>query len=538
MLTLTFGKISKRPNSTKNAMSNTMDVYATLKENVSVEAPIFKINFDPRAYNYVAWAGDNFTRYYYIKEHVCLANNLWEVHCELDRKATYRSLYMYGVSGHCVYSTDDSYWDQYFDDMRFTPENLDTWTHASELFPDMTYLYEVDNIFGHDIDGPNLWDITWTQNDDTHEYYLSSIGEGCYVVQVRNTMSGTAKGMYTFLMNKNIFQQFSHFELLDFSKYIVSAIWLPLNMASLVSLIPASGKDPTDIIPCGPEPYTYSGAGAGGELYAIANPCVLSFSGSLDFPKDNVSHPLFMENNRWNTMQLNTPGGTTQLNLDLCYPCSGRKLNFSTFLDVVSGTTDTKFTYDIKGTAFDNVAGTTAYASSYTIGFDVLGLVTAQKSPLAPLIDIGGSVAPIAATAMGGPVVGMTVGTLATGIKQATQVSPNGKEFNIGAAIANLFNNSQPGAVTLRMKPWRCRELSEGDWPYQAYLNYCDIHGYPVNKYLDWHDITTNLGKYWVFDEVYVDPNGLTSNPIYTEGLTPDILNAIIADFKSGIWLE
>ena len=125
MLTLTFGKISKRPNSTKNAMSNTMEVYATLKENVSVEAPIFKINFDPRTYNYVAWAGDSFTRYYYIKERVCLANNLWEVSCELDRKATYRSLYMYGVSGHCVYSTDDYYWDQYFDDMRFTPDYLD-----------------------------------------------------------------------------------------------------------------------------------------------------------------------------------------------------------------------------------------------------------------------------------------------------------------------------------------------------------------------------------------------------------------------------
>ena len=538
MLTLTFGKISKRPSSTKNAMSNTMNVYATLKENVSVEAPIFKINFDPRVYNYVAWASDNFTRYYYIKEHVCLANNLWEVSCELDRKATYRSLYMYGVSGHCVYSTDAFYWDQYFDDMRFTPENLDTWTHAGELFPDMTYLYEVDNIFGHDIDGPNLWDITWTQNSDTHEYYLSSIGKGCYVVQVRNNHSGTPKGMYTFLMNKNIFEQFVHFDLLDYSKYIMSAVWLPLKMSELLSAIPASGKDATDVIPCGPEIYTYSGAGAGGELYTIANPCVLSFSGSLYFPKDNVAHPLFMENNRWNTMQLNTPGGTTQLNLDLCYPCSGRRLNFSTFLDVVSGTTDTKFTYDIKGTAFDNVAGTTAYASSYTIGFDVMGLVTSQKSPLSPLVDIGGSIAPSAASVISGPVAGAVVGTLTAGIKQATQVSPNGKEFNIGAAIANLFNNAQPGAVTLRMKPWRCRELSEGNWPYNAYLNYCNIHGYPVNKYLDWHDITTNLGKYWVFDEVYVDPNGLTSNPIYTEGLTPDISNAIIADFKSGIWLE
>lgn len=543
MLTLTFGKISKRPNSTKNAMSNTMDVYATLKENVSVEAPIFKINFDPRAYNYVAWAGDNFTRYYYITRHTTILNNMWEVECKLDIPATYRSLYMYGVSGHCVYSTDDSYWDQYFDDMRFTPDYLDPWTHASELFADMSYLYSVDNIFGHSIAGPNMWDITWSQGT-SNEYYANTYGDGCYVIQTI-CKAANSGGMYTYLMPKAGFQDFMNAlsgisgYLIDYLKYIVNAIWMPVKSTEILQALGSGHYTVASQIGIGPDVLTLGVT----SVMVIPNQSVLSFSGVLDFPVDNVAHPLWMENDRWNTMQLATPGGITDLNLDLCFPCSGRKLCFSTFFDVPTGTCDTKFTYDMKGTSFDNIAGITAYESSINIGTDAMGLITKQGSPLDPLIDVGGSVAPTIGgaigTAIAGP-AGAIAGSQIGGF--VNKINPNLntgiKQFNIGGQVSQLFNNSQPGGITLRMKPWRCRELSEGDWPYNAYLNYCNIHGYPVNKYLDWHDITTNSNKYWVFDEVYVDPNGLTSNPIYTEGLTDDIVNRIIADYKSGIWLE
>ena len=542
MLTLTFGKISKRPNSTKNAMSNTMDVYAALKENVSVEAPIFKINFDPRVYNYVAWAGDNFTRYYYITRHTAIANNMWEVECKLDIPATYRSLYMYGVSGHCVYSTDDSYWDQYFDDMRFTPNYLDPWTFKDQLDPNLGYLYSVGNIFGHDIDGPKMWDITWTQpQQPTYnlEYYVSTYGNGCYYIQTVSTTGGVS----SYIMSKGSFQLmlqgFSGISglLVDYVKYITNAYWMPIKLHSLKTAIGSDNYDETNELNIGPDTLHYS---AHDIFTKIPNQCILSFADELSFPVDSVDHPLFMDNSRWNTMQLATPGGITDLNLDLCYPCEGRTLKVSTFFDLASGICDSKFTYDIQGSGFDNITGITAYESSINVGTDALGLLTKNSSPVDPLMNIGGSLLPVGVgAAIGGPVgaaVGSATGTVIN--KANPNLNTNIKEFNMGSNVSTIFNNSQPGGITLRLKPWRCRELSEGDWPENAYINYCNIHGYPVNKYLDWHDITTNLNKYWVFDEVYVDPNGLTSNPIYTEGLTDDIVNRIIADYKSGIWLE
>lgn len=545
--------MSKRSNSTKQAFTGT-DISACLKDIVNVESPVFKINFDPREYNYVSWAGDNFTRYYYIKGRTSIHNGLWEIQCELDKRATYKWIYQYCVAGKALYCSDYDTRDIYADDPRFSPECLDNWTHH-DMFPDLSYLYRCGNIFGHGTfegEPSDIWDITWEKRalvsgEQYSAYYMTGLGPGMYLVQARNTLPGTPSSVYTYIMDEDIFYK-TKSSVVDYKNYILIANWLPLKSSEVLGLIDSSSKEETDKIYIGPDEITVTKV-AGSVLWRIAENIVLDFHDSIDLPLLDYPHPLFLESSRWNTMQLNTPGGSTELNVDLMYPYGGRKLNFQTYLDLTTGNTSTKYTYDIVGTEFNNIAGSTAYASSYCIGFDMLGIISKQSSPLSPLIDIGGALAPAAAMMIGGAAAApaaMIAGSTMNGIKAAMAPSPNGKAFNIGSALCEFLNNSQPGGITLRLKHFGCRELyAENAFmydehvtdPLEAYDAYCAKRGYPVNFVVDWHNLSdTNV--FWVLDDIYIDPNGLTANPIYSEGLTDDILDFITADYQKGIWIE
>lgn len=549
MITLTIGRSKKKPNSISDVFYDTTTIQASLKDEVSVESPVFQINFDPRTYNYCSWASNTFTRYYYIKGRKSIHNNLWEISCELDIRATYLNIYRYGIKGRCLYTTNQNYWDEYCDDMRFKPDCLDQWDHAGDTNPNLSYLFNTNNIFGVDTTPgrhkPILWDMTWTRSDSTHAWAVDTVGEGCYVVQCRNTLPATPKGVMTYVMKKSVWESFSRFSIVDFSKYITIANWLPVNFDELINLIPNDQKAQTTVIDIGPDEYEYSGTTS---LYQIANVTLLKFNGSIEFPVRDVDHPRWMNSARWNTIQLNAPGGTTELNIDLCYPCANRSLNFQTILDVASGMTTTKYTYDIKGTGFNNAEGTTAYESSYQIGFDALGLVSKQWSPINSLIDAGGSLAPIAGGLIGGPagtLVGGAAAATFASAKMTTGLNTSGKAFNVGASAAELFNNTQPGCILLRLKPFACRELEEpnpifatdANDPWRLYVAYCKIYGFPCNRFVNWHDFITS-GFYWVLDDVEIKPNGYTGNEIYTEGLTPEILDFIKQDLKKGVWYE
>lgn len=76
---------SKRYNSTKKpAGGNTVD--CVLKDNTSVFNPVFIFNFDAYSYNYLKWGN----RYYYISDITYIANNLYEISCNIDIMATWR----------------------------------------------------------------------------------------------------------------------------------------------------------------------------------------------------------------------------------------------------------------------------------------------------------------------------------------------------------------------------------------------------------------------------------------------------------------
>ena len=89
MLTVNFGTLSKRFNSTKSGGSLTAYSCA-LKENVSIIDPVFVLNTtSPFGWNYAYCP--TFRRYYFIRDIVQIRNNLFEIHCHVDVLATYKS---------------------------------------------------------------------------------------------------------------------------------------------------------------------------------------------------------------------------------------------------------------------------------------------------------------------------------------------------------------------------------------------------------------------------------------------------------------
>ena len=93
MIEITFGHISKKPNSTKYSMDSTFTTSVALKERTDLKAPVFIVSFDPIGYNYCSWIIQerDINRYYWIDRVIFVHNNLWEVHCSLDLLATYRN---------------------------------------------------------------------------------------------------------------------------------------------------------------------------------------------------------------------------------------------------------------------------------------------------------------------------------------------------------------------------------------------------------------------------------------------------------------
>ena len=78
---------SKRINSTKRPTGAGTSVTMALKNNCSIENPIFEVKTIPTTCNYIKW-GNN---YYYVTEIEHLTNDNIRIHCDIDVLATFKS---------------------------------------------------------------------------------------------------------------------------------------------------------------------------------------------------------------------------------------------------------------------------------------------------------------------------------------------------------------------------------------------------------------------------------------------------------------
>ena len=87
MATATFYTLNKRKNSTLQPTGGT-SLNVNLKSGTSFISPAFLLNLGSAPnYNYVSYEG----RYYFITDIVSVRNDLWEIQCEVDVLATYKS---------------------------------------------------------------------------------------------------------------------------------------------------------------------------------------------------------------------------------------------------------------------------------------------------------------------------------------------------------------------------------------------------------------------------------------------------------------
>ena len=594
MITLTFGKTKKHPVDTSRAMYDTMAVNATLKDSVDVKAPIFKVNFDPSNYNYVVWAReDGPTRYYWIDNSVYIHNNIFEVHCSLDIMATYRDIIQRGLTGKLLYTTQDDYWDKYYDDLRFSPSSLDVYDYLPLGDKSNNWLHEHANVFG---DADNMWDATYDVDGK-----ITGYGTGCYLTQIQNNA-----GISTYIFNKAGFDAFIEdmlsmwntqwtgpFSTVDPRSFVKLCVWMPIKAKVLAGHISSTVAQPTWYL--GQKTIGSPDSSKGEYSWEIPYTTILSFNGEIVVPQNPNQHPIWMENNRWNTLTLNTPSGNTDLNLDMMYPISNNhnRIQFNTIFDVVQGRINTKYTFDVKG-SWSNISGTPIYESDFTIGWDIMNLVTSVFNMSQGMVNVAMTGAGLAVAAVTG---GMALGaglakdkasdkvymedsiksvesgkadlsptSLMLARNNAAAAVPDSKPALAGVVTgamavsklfpkinntinnitnvgdrASFFNTHQLGVVSLRMKPFRCKELaaeasevSEYPTPYNKYIRYCEQFGYPANVYIRNLYLDGHFGDLYVFEDAHLNLSSITSTEL--NGITDEEMSAIESIAKSGFY--
>ena len=578
--TLTFGKTKKHPCDTSRLMTDTRVEDVVLKDNVDIKAPIFTVNFDPSNYNYASWArSDGPTRYYWIDHCVHVHANYYDVYLSLDIMATYYDMIQHCLSGRLLYTTDDTYWDECFDDLRFSPSSLDVYDEFG--WPDdaeAPWLVEKANVLGDEY--ADMWDVTYDVDGN-----IVSFGPGSYIVQVTSNL-----GPKTYVMSEVQFNQYLQDISSTFASGIGNLFSDPIKLTKLCNWVPFK----TGILLAAIENYTlgpvYIGNDtlANAQAYTIPNWQRIRFEGAIIVPQNPAEAPVWMENSRWNKALLQTPTGTTELNLDMMYPRGQHdRIQFSTLLDIQSTSLDVKFTYDIKN--HWSASGSQIYECNMDVGIDAMNLVVKYFNMAEGLVKAGLAGAAVAGAAFGG---GMLLGAAGAGgglakmsaaramqksglnLKQngvsisksmmqqgmaetMADMAPLAKVGAVGAAVsklvpqvntalstigqstteAALFNTTHLGEVNVRFKPLRCRELGRdliGIEPVDKYKEYCDQFGYPANIFCENLYARGTTGNLYVFEEAHLD---LTSyNGTDLQGITDEEMKAIEDIARAGFW--
>lgn len=133
-LNLQIGTTNKRVNSTKDTISNPTTLNCTLKDPTSMQAPTFIVSGLNKltVYNYAKFLN----RYYWVDDIVWTTNNIQEVHCHLDRLATFKT----DISNYSCYVAfgDAAHKTVYKDDPRFGPDHKLLWSAGAGHSGDTT----------------------------------------------------------------------------------------------------------------------------------------------------------------------------------------------------------------------------------------------------------------------------------------------------------------------------------------------------------------------------------------------------------------
>lgn len=538
---ITIGTMTKRINSTKQSFvadTNTTNIDVLLKSDCAMTAPVFEIHkskFDTSGfYNYLSWG----SWYYWIDEIVYKSNDIWEIHTHVDPLATLKSdiqntyaLVVYGnKANHNIYA----------DDIRFSPEML---------------------FNSHEPAAQNLFGMTF----DTHGSIIMTFTQTCSVDWMNPTPSGQTIpgcGVHTALMSLSAFnsciKDLKDFDLMTgwsgdgafevvqaFQRMIQStgggslldniqnAIWLPFDVASIKTAIkPANYQTRTGMMIGGVLSMNT-------EWYEIANNFVLSNDNSIAYaindlikdPNDATVKYWFLKNARFLSLQVTTPGGYSNIPVDI-YKSTTDSGNVSIYsrssLNITTGEWSLKLS---KTSTFDD----TLASFSGNMAANIKGYIYNGQTTSGMIADAGAGIIAGALTIAGGAAIGgalanieggAAVGSMiekksmSTGIQgmmPQTNFNANQPSGTYGGSLTSIFLTPNPGKMTAHFECWAPTNIS-------TYYDYCDMYGYPVNKYMQLRGITG-----------YVQCAGAS---VEAEGASESMIATVNSLLNTGIYIE
>ena len=133
MPTLTIGSISKKINSTKQTFSSSYSHDCKLKDDCSMQSPVFLVQGLTKGnlYNFAQFEG----RYYYVDDIIYKTDDIQEVHCHLDPLATYKADIK--ATNAFVNFGPKAHWYKRLMDSRFTPDLVMNATSGEVPFSDI-----------------------------------------------------------------------------------------------------------------------------------------------------------------------------------------------------------------------------------------------------------------------------------------------------------------------------------------------------------------------------------------------------------------
>ena len=457
MATIKIGNISKRVNSTSQSFTGT-DLSCRLKNPTSLHDPIFEVQglTDGAMFNYASYG----SHYYWVDDVIQVTNQISEVHCHLDPLATFKSAITntYGL----VTFGDSSHHTEYKDDIRFGPD------------------IKVDRAAGVGIASLNMgfsnsdWTILMTVQNASQSFSYNGVNtfamtpatyqkvlNGFSGVVYSDISSWSSSDVIDILKNYGIRLLTGGQQALD---NIVSCVAVPIPISYFSSIAWAT----LSTMAMGAYSYTLDG---GAVVYYVSPSAVKTGNGVLSLGRPITSSG----GNYW----LNSP---KYCSVKITHPCGYEEINDPSLIKnsslyawysvgVCSGE------YQIRITSESSKDSDTIALISGCVAVDMLRLVPNTNVTMDSNLhnSIGNAL-----------ISGATGGIIQFNPGSNSPASRQGANTHGGyAGIANLTAGKTCFLDTEYYIP---AIFSGGDS--SEYNNYCNIYGYPVDRYLKLGDIS------------------------------------------------
>lgn len=493
MASITIGNTSKRSNSTSQTFTGTT-LNCRLKEPTSLHDPVFYVQglTSGAFYNYASYR----SRYFWVDDVIQMTNDISEVHCHLDSLATFKTaitntygLVMFGDSAHKT---------NYKDDPRFGPDiKLSRASGAGVASMDLGFRDPTNN---------SNWTVLMTVQTAGASY--SSV---CTYAMTLSTFQNVLHG-FSGVVYSDI-QTWSGTDILDILKnYAIRiltggqqaldniracvAVPMPLSIYSS-----APGSISQTSINLGPYNVTLD---SGHTVYLVDPSHVKTGNAvlSLGRPLPNTGYK-WLNSPKYCSVKITHPGGYSEINDPSLINNSYVYAWYS--VGICSGE------YVIRFTSEDSKDSDTISLLSGCVGVDVFRLVPSSNVTVDS--NLHNSIGSALIQGGTGGVIQFNAGS--------NSPMRSGADIHGGYATIGLLTNNK--TCFLDTEYYIPSIFSTGD--VTEYEAYCNLYGYPVDRYLKIGDISG-----------YCQCINVSVGSI--SGATEDDKNYINACINSGIYIE